>query len=172
MHCLSALLHPSSSSSYYSLTYTLRMLRTAFTNTGNKTLFTARASSRRSSATVLRQVSSLNRGGGATSLASAPTRNTVSSHSRFISTSTAINMSSSDNGNKRPRKDEENKNDQDDWKNQPPYVPENPDKPKKAHFTGTCHCKDVTFEIYVDKPKGSHFCQWVERLLFLTRSLL
>jgi len=67
-------------------------------------------------------------------------------------------MSGSDsnsNSNKRPREDQE---DSEDWKSQPPYALEDPKKPKKALFKGCCHCHDVTFEIYVDKPKGSHFC--------------
>lgn len=77
---------------------------------------------------------------------------------------------SSDNNNndkKRPResneKDEHDKEHEskDDWKKQPPYAPEDPNKPKKAVFKGNCHCHDVTFEIYVDKPKGAHFCQCV-----------
>jgi hypothetical protein len=71
-------------------------------------------------------------------------------------------MSGSDsnsNSNKRPREDQE---DSEDWKSQPPYVLEDPKKPKKALFKGCCHCHDVTFEIYVDKPKGSHFCQSVD----------
>ncbi|KAK9898407.1 hypothetical protein P389DRAFT_166905 [Cystobasidium minutum MCA 4210] len=68
------------------------------------------------------------------------------------------------NNNKRPResneKDEHDKEheNKDDWKKQPPYAPEDPKKPKKALFKGNCHCHDVTFEIYVDKPKGAHFC--------------
>lgn len=60
---------------------------------------------------------------------------------------------------KRPRQDNDEEKNQDDWKNQPPYAPDDSKQKKKVLFTGDCHCKDVTFEIYVDKPKGSHFCQ-------------
>ena len=70
-------------------------------------------------------------------------------------------MSSSDSSNKRPREDKEGEQ---DWKSQPPYAAEDPKKPKKAVFKGSCHCHDVTFDIYVDKPKGSHFCQLVARV--------
>lgn len=93
---------------------------------------------------------------------------TRSSFSRQLSTSHRIlsNMAPSDNTKaKRPREsnekdehDQEHEN-KDDWKKQPPYAPEDPNKHKDAKFKGNCHCHDVTFEIYVDKPKGSHFCQ-------------
>lgn len=91
------------------------------------------------------------------------------SSSRQLSTSISV-MAPSDNNNndkKRPResneKDEHDKEHEskDDWKKQPPYAPEDPNKPKKAVFKGNCHCHDVTFDIYVDKPKGAHFCQCV-----------
>lgn len=66
-------------------------------------------------------------------------------------------MSQSNDSNKRQRSEE--KGSSDDWKKSPPYAAtEDKQKNKKALFTGNCHCHDVTFEIYVDKPKGSHYC--------------
>lgn len=86
---------------------------------------------------------------------------------QFGSSTMAPSDNNSNNGSKRPREsNEKDEHDQEhensgDWKKQPPYAPEDPNKPKKAHFKGNCHCHDVTFEIYAEKPKGSHFCQCV-----------
>lgn len=77
-----------------------------------------------------------------------------------------MSSSSSDNAsNKRQRSEGDgNRNDKggkkEEWKDSPPYAAkEDKQKDRKALFTGNCHCGDVQFEIYVDKPKGSHYCQ-------------
>jgi len=64
---------------------------------------------------------------------------------------------SSDNQNKRARS-ENNEEGSDDWKTQPPYQANEEMKGKKAVLTGSCHCGDVKYEIYADKPLKAHFC--------------
>jgi hypothetical protein len=68
---------------------------------------------------------------------------------------------SSDNQNKRARSENNESEGSDDWKSQPPYKANDEMKKKTKKITGSCHCGDVSFEIYADKPMSSHFCQCV-----------
>ena len=64
--------------------------------------------------------------------------------------------------NKRARKDskdDEDKNKNPNWMNEPPYALSKECKGEKPSFTASCHCEDVTIDIYADKPKDAKFCQ-------------
>jgi len=60
--------------------------------------------------------------------------------------------------------DEDEEEDDTPWQERPPYVLEDKDNKKDGKYHGSCHCKDVTFELFAD-PKDAHFCQYVELLL-------